>query len=93
MSEAWIALIGTAFGGAGLKIVEQFLGRKKAKDDTAREIRDELRLELNDCRKERDEIEEEADVWRSRYYSLVSCLTTGDLQGALRKIQENAKES
>lgn len=93
MSEAWIALVGTVFGGAGLKIVEQFLGRKKAGVDAAREIRDELRSELHDCRREADEKEAEADLWRSRYYSLVSSVTTGDLQGALRKIQDNAKGS
>lgn len=89
MSEAWIALIGTVFGGAGLKVVEQFLGRKKERDDAAKEIRDELRQELHDCRKEADERTDEADLWRARYYSLVSSVTTGDLQGALKKIQNN----
>lgn len=91
MSEAWIALVGTVFGGAGLKITEQFLGRNKVRDDTATALRDELRKELSEAREEADQLREEADKWRQRYYSMVSSITTGDVTGALRKI-ENFRE-
>jgi hypothetical protein len=45
MDTAWIALIGTFFGGAGLKIVESFLSKGQGKVDAATAMRDELRKE------------------------------------------------
>lgn len=89
MSEAWLALIGTCFGGAGFKIIEHFLGRSRSKMDTATALRDELRKELTEIRKEADDLRDELDLWRTRYYSLVSSIASGDLREALRKISEN----
>lgn len=88
MSEAYLALAGTLFGGAGFKIIEHFLGRSKNKNDTATALRDELRKELTELRKEADELRDELDMWRAKYYSLVSSIASGDLQEALRKISE-----
>lgn len=90
-TQAWIALGGTIFGGAGLKIFEQFLGRSKQRDDTATSLRDELRKELAEARDEAEEYREEADVWRLRYYSLVASVVTGNLADALRQINDNKK--
>lgn len=96
MSEAWIALVGTVFGGAGLKIIEFILGRRGRRDDFATAIRGELRVEIQELRHEADELRHEADelrdevdVWRKQYYSLVASIATGDLKGALQKITEN----
>lgn len=93
--EAWIALAGTLFGGAGFKILEHFLGRSKRKIDEATSLRSELRTELNDLRTEADRLRDEADelrdeidMWRTKYYSLVSSIAKGDLEEALRKITE-----
>lgn len=95
MSEAYIALIGTMFGGAGFKVIEFILGRKSRKEDFATNIRSELRDEVAELRKEADKLHKEAaelraeiDKWRSKYYSLVSSIAKGDLREAQRKIQE-----
>lgn len=96
MNEAWIALIGTVFGGAGFKIIEFFLGRKGRKEDFATKLRGELRGEVVDLRREADKLHDEADelrheidTWRKKYYSLVSSIAKGDLDGAQRKITES----
>lgn len=93
MSEAWIALVGTVFGGAGFKIIEHFLGRKGRRDDFATKLRGELREEVAELRREADrlhreadELRDEVDEWRSKYYSLVSSISKGDLKGAQNKI-------
>lgn len=71
-SAAWIALIGTVVGGAGLKIVESILGKTKVRDDTATSLRAELRTEVHDLRSENDRLEKSLDEWRLKYYRLVS---------------------
>lgn len=81
MSESWIALVGTLFGGAGFKIIEWFMGRAKERDNRASHLRDEI-----------DEARDEADGWRDRYYALVAHISTGDTQGALRIIEENKEK-
>lgn len=95
MGEAWIALAGTLLGGAGFKIVEHILGRTKRKDDTTTSIRSELRAEVTELRAEADRLRDETDalrkeidVWRKKYYSLVSSIAKGDIEGAQRKITE-----
>jgi hypothetical protein len=87
MSEAWIALIGTVFGGAGFKIIEHVLARKAKRDDTATNLRGELRGELTVLRREADELRDEVDDWRNKYYSLVSSIARGNLEEAQRKIK------
>lgn len=68
---AWIiALIGTIFGGVGLKLVEHWLGRSKIKVDDAARIRDELRLEITAQRAEIKQLEADVDKWREEYYNL-----------------------
>jgi hypothetical protein len=87
MTQAWIALIGTVFGGAGFKILEHLLGQRKNRDDIATNLRAELRAELLEERRGRDQAEAEADRWRTKYYSLVSSVAAGNLKEAQRKIQ------
>jgi hypothetical protein len=43
---------------------------------------------LTELRKEADELRDELDLWRAKYYSLVSSIASGDLKEALRKISE-----
>lgn len=95
MNEAWVALIGTVFGGAGFKIIEFFLGRKGRREDFATKLRGELRDEVTQLRREADklhreadELRDEIDSWRSKYYYLVSAISKGDLEGAQRRITE-----
>jgi len=70
LDPAWIALIGTIFGGAGLKAAESWLGKNRVKVDDAARIRDELRLEITAQREEIKQLEEDVDKWRGEYYNL-----------------------
>jgi chromosome segregation ATPase len=70
LDPAWIALIGTVFGGAGLKAVETWLGKNRIRVDDAARIRDELRLEITAQREEIKQLETDVDKWRDEYYNL-----------------------
>ena len=64
----WLTLIGTIFGGAGLKLLEWFLGRNKVKVDVATQLRDELRKDIKDLQNRVDELEAENEKWRARAF-------------------------
>lgn len=68
LDPAVIALVGTLFGGIGLKLVETWLGRNQVKIDDAGNIRNELRLEITALRIENSDLEKDVDVWREKYY-------------------------
>lgn len=87
IDTAWIALIGTVFGGAGLKIVEGFLSRGQDKVDTATELRDELRKESGDLRKEIKQVEKELDQWKERYFLLLQEFL--EIKGHLERVDPN----
>lgn len=70
-NPAFLALIGTIFGGAGLKIVEKVLNKDKVKSDIATEIRNELRGEVGTLRDELRRVETELDDWKAKYYELL----------------------
>jgi predicted RNase H-like nuclease (RuvC/YqgF family) len=70
IDPAWIALIGTVFGGVGLKMAERALGRSKERSDDATQIRDELRIEIVSQRDEIKALEAEVEKWRAEYYNL-----------------------
>lgn len=70
LDPAWIAFLGAAFGGAGLKLTEAWLGRNKVKLDDATIIRSEQRQEILDLRAENDALEKDRDSWREKYYAL-----------------------
>jgi predicted nuclease with TOPRIM domain len=70
LDPAWIALIGTLCGGVGLKLLEHFLGKSKAKADTATQMRNELRVEVTSQKDEIRLLEEDLDKWKKEYYDL-----------------------
>jgi hypothetical protein len=71
MDPAVIALIGTVFGGAGLKAIESLLNRSKTQSDVASQIRAELRTDVQALRAELDKLEKELDAWKAKYYDLL----------------------
>lgn len=90
MDPSVLALVGALFGGAGLKIVDHYFGKKRARVDDAARIRDELRLEINSQKEEIAKLEQQKDDWQQKYYDLrdeVSRLKT-DLEFALRNVQK-----
>jgi hypothetical protein len=71
MDTAWIALIGTVFGGAGLKAMESILARGSKKVDTATQMREELRKESASLKEELRSAEKELDAWKEKYFLLL----------------------
>lgn len=71
MDTAWIALIGTVFGGAGLKIIEQILTRGQKGADTATQLRTELRAESAGLKEELRLVEKSLDEWKEKYFLLL----------------------
>lgn len=77
LDPAWIALLGTIFGGVGLKVAESWLARGRVKIDEATSLRKELRMDKAELRtdnaelrKEIDELEDDVDRWREEYYNM-----------------------
>jgi cell division protein FtsB len=76
-NAGFVALVGTIFGGAGLKIIESWLGRAKERSDQGAEIREELRKEIEGLRNQLDKasaeeqrLEAQVEQWREKYWSL-----------------------
>ena len=86
------AVVGTIFGGAGLRLVEHWLSRNKVRVDDAARIRDELRLEVIAQREEIKQLETDVDKWKGEYYNLrdkyIQIQT--ELTLALQRIKEEA---
>lgn len=76
MDPGIVALIGTVVGGpAVMKIMDFLMTRKQRKDTHAKEIREELRKDLEISRKETAEakeetrrVEKELDSWKDKYF-------------------------
>lgn len=66
--QAFWALIGTLFGGAGLAIINKLLGHGKEKFDLSAAIREELRKDNTTYRKEIDELNRRLESWQQKYY-------------------------
>lgn len=97
-----IALVGTIFGGVGLKITERWLNRAKEKNDTAKQIRDELRTDMATYRQEIlnlkaevDKVEKEVNEWQDKYYELRDRYSQLNAlyEDALRQIQVKASQT
>lgn len=93
LDPAWIALIGTLCGGAGLKMMEHYLGKSKVKVDEATKLRDELRIEITSQREEIRVLEHEVDKWRADYYDLRDKYTTLNTEYliALEKLKQEVE--
>lgn len=72
-----VALLGTVFGGAGLKIIESWLNKTKERSTEAQTMRDELRREIDSLRLQLDRgdgeekrLEALVEDWREKYYDL-----------------------
>jgi malate synthase len=70
-----LALLGTIFGGVGLKVTEAFLGKKKVQSDEAASIRKELREDVNSLRQQIKEQKMETDKWRDEYYKSLEVIS------------------
>lgn len=75
-NAGFVALMGTLFGGAGLKLIEAQLGKAKARAADAAGIREELRKQIEDLRGElaRSQAEETrleglVEEYKDRYWS------------------------
>lgn len=88
-TEAFLALGGAVFGGAGLKVIEHWLNKAKDKIDVAKDFRQELRTDLSETKKELDRVEEELDRWKDKYYALLQ----ENLELKQRKGRGSPKES
>ena len=95
LDPAWIALIGTLFGGVVLKVSEHWLGRNKTNSDDAKAIREELRSQITSQKEEIRQLEDEVNEWRSKYYDLRDSYVKiqTELTLALEKIKQEAHES
>lgn len=95
LDPAWIALIGTIFGGAGLKALETWLGRSKVRIDEAASLRNELRVEITAQRDEIRALESEVNKWRQDYYDLRDKYATLNTEYliALEKIKQEAERA
>lgn len=95
LDPAWIALIGTLFGGVVLKLTEHWLGRTKTAADDAKSMREELRSQITSQKEEIKSLEDEVNEWRSKYYDLRDSYirVQTELTIALEKIKSEAHES
>ena len=76
-NAGFVALLGTLLGGAGLKIIETWLGRAKERASEAASMREELRKEIADLRaqlqaaaEEERRLEAQVDDWKQKYWDL-----------------------
>lgn len=70
LDPAWIALIGTLFGGVVLQVSKKWLSKGRVKRDDAKEIREELRGRVTEQKTEINDLEDEVNEWRGKYYDL-----------------------
>lgn len=71
MDTAWIALIGTLFGGVALKVMERVMSRGTEKIDLATKMRDELRKDLSSAKEDIRGLEKDIDLWKEKYFVLL----------------------
>ena len=76
-NPGFVALMGTIFGGAGLKVIESWLGKAKERAAENATIRDELRKDIDNLRaqlaaadEEEKRLEAQIEEWRGKYYDL-----------------------
>lgn len=80
-----IALLAALFGGGGLKFIEHMLNRNKERTDLATQLREELRVEVNNLKEEVKDIDGSLESWKKKYYKLlthyhkmrIACISAG----------------
>lgn len=65
-------LAGSIFGGAGVKLVDKLMGRRKEKLELNGDYRDELRQDALSLRKELRAAYDEIDQCREKYFDLLT---------------------
>lgn len=68
LDPTFVALIGTLFGGVGLKAVEHWLSRSRVKIDEQDKLRAELKGEITTLKAELRAAEADRDKWREEYF-------------------------
>lgn len=76
-NAGFVALMGTIFGGAGLKITEAWLGRAKDRANEDKSMREELRKEIDNLRTQLEKADAEEkrlegliDEWKEKYWEI-----------------------
>jgi archaellum component FlaC len=92
---AIFSVIGAIFAGTGLKIVEKWLQKTKDKDDTATNLRNELRSELTALKKELADAGDSIDEWKAKYYDVIEkyILVKAQLNAVLKILSERGIEA
>jgi hypothetical protein len=95
IGEPILALVAAIFGGAGLKLIESILSRTASRSALAKEIRDELRVEVLRLRDELNEVSERLKKQKEEYFRLLfafnaiaSLAMSNGLQDEVRDIVE-----
>lgn len=90
LSGPILSLLGVVFAGAGLKFVEGWLKKTKDKDDTATNLRQELRNELTALKADMAKVEKELDEWKGKYYEVIEryIIAKAQLEAALKVLAE-----
>lgn len=68
LDPGWVALIGTLFGAAILKVVEKQLSKSKEKIDAKAQEGRDYRAEIKELSERLDASEDKETVWREKYY-------------------------
>lgn len=72
--EQWMPLLIAVFGGAGVKIISVFVSKSGKKIDMEAEIRKELRDVVKAQDDKIQELNNEVDVWKQKYYEVLNQL-------------------
>jgi archaellum component FlaC len=91
---AILSVLGAVFAGTGLKIIEKWLQKAKDKDDTATNLRNELRTELTELKKELAAAGDSIDEWRAKYYDVIEkyILVKAQLNAVLKILADHGIE-
>lgn len=74
MFEQWIPLLVAIFGGVGVKVLEGWLSKSGKKIDIEADIRKELREVVKQQDAKIEELMNEVDVWKQKYYKVLEDL-------------------
>lgn len=65
-----VAVLGTIFGGVGLKVTEHWLAKSKNRQTEQDSLRQVLRDEIGSLKTELGVVEKDRDRWQKEYYDL-----------------------